>query len=125
MRGGRVKSVRLLTRAKLDGAGGPKAPCGGRKTGDADRHTFDSARCRAFPDDAVTSASRPGHATIARPHRRRLSIITVDGPEHLSGDWWRADTYARDYWRCVAEDEGELLLYHEVGERWYLQGWYD
>ena len=24
-------------------------------------------------------------------------------------DWWRADAYARDYWRCVADGEGELL----------------
>ena len=56
---------------------------------------------------------------------RRLSIATADGPERLSGDWWRADTYARDYWRCMADDEGELLLYHEAGVRWYVQGWYD
>jgi len=56
---------------------------------------------------------------------RRLAITTADGPERLSGDWWRADTYARDYWRCVTEDEGEVLLYHEAGMRWYLQGWYD
>ena len=56
---------------------------------------------------------------------RRLSITTADGPERLSGDWWRADTYARDYWRCVADEEGELLLYHEAGVRWYVQGWYD
>ena len=56
---------------------------------------------------------------------RRLSIASADGPERLSGDWWRADTYARDYWRCMADDEGELLLYHEAGVRWYVQGWYD
>jgi len=56
---------------------------------------------------------------------RRLSIASANGPERLSGDWWRADTYARDYWRCVAEGEGELLLYHEAGAQWYLQGWYD
>uniref|UniRef100_UPI0039835886 hypothetical protein n=1 Tax=Gemmatimonas sp. TaxID=1962908 RepID=UPI0039835886 len=56
---------------------------------------------------------------------RRLSITTADGPERLSGDWWRADTYARDYWRCLVDEEGELLLYHEAGVRWYVQGWYD
>ncbi|WP_373059609.1 hypothetical protein [Gemmatimonas sp.] len=58
-------------------------------------------------------------------HGRRLSITTADGPERLSGDWWRADTYARDYWRCVTADEGELLLYHEASVQWYVQGWYD
>ena len=56
---------------------------------------------------------------------RRLSLASANGPERLSGDWWRADAYARDYWRCVADDEGELLLYHEAGSQWYLQGWYD
>jgi protein ImuB len=56
---------------------------------------------------------------------RRLSIASANGPERLSGDWWRADAYARDYWRCVADEEGELLLYHEAGAHWYLQGWYD
>ena len=56
---------------------------------------------------------------------RRLAIASADGPERLSGDWWRADAYARDYWRCVADGEGELLLYHEAGSQWYLQGWYD
>ena len=57
--------------------------------------------------------------------RSRLSLASADGPERLSGDWWRADAYARDYWRCVAEGEGELLLYHEAGSQWSLQGWYD
>jgi protein ImuB len=56
---------------------------------------------------------------------RRLSLASADGPERLSGDWWRADAYARDYWRCVADGEGELLLYHEAGSQWFLQGWYD
>ena len=56
---------------------------------------------------------------------RRLSITSADGPERLSGDWWRVDTYARDYWRCVVDDEGDLLLYHEGSVQWYVQGWYD
>ena len=56
---------------------------------------------------------------------RRLSLASANGPERLSGDWWRADAYARDYWRCVADGEGDLLLYHEAGAQWYVQGWYD
>ena len=63
---------------------------------------------------------------------RRLSIAHADGPERLSGDWWRADAFARDYWRCDAEDEGELLVYGESAAntitapvRWFVQGWYD
>jgi len=125
MSGGRVKSARPLKRAKLDGAGGPKAPGGGRKTRDTGRHEVDSAHSRAFPHETVTSASRRGHTTIARPNGRRLWLAGTDGPERLSGDWWRADPYARDYWWCIADGERELLLYHEAGSQWFLQGWYD
>lgn len=59
---------------------------------------------------------------------RRLAFASVDGPERLSGDWWRADAFARDYWRATVTGEGELLLYREAANGipcWYLQGWYD
>jgi len=59
---------------------------------------------------------------------RRLAFASIDGPERLSGDWWRADAFARDYWRATVTGEGELLLYCEAVEgirHWYLQGWYD
>ncbi len=55
---------------------------------------------------------------------RRLTVATAHGPERVSGDWWRGDGYARDYWRCIAEDEGELLLYC-ADTHWFVQGWYD
>lgn len=55
---------------------------------------------------------------------QRMSFAAVHGPERLSGDWWRGDGYARDYWRCTAEQDGELLLYHDRAQ-WFLQGWYD
>jgi nucleotidyltransferase/DNA polymerase involved in DNA repair len=55
---------------------------------------------------------------------RRIDLVSAHGPERLSGDWWRGDGYARDYWRCTATPDGDMLLYHtEAG--WYLQGWYD
>jgi protein ImuB len=59
---------------------------------------------------------------------RRLSFASIDGPERLSGDWWRPDAYARDYWRATVTGEGELLLYREAANGvpgWYVQGWYD
>jgi protein ImuB len=60
---------------------------------------------------------------------RRLSFSAIDGPERLSGDWWRVDAFARDYWRCMVASEGELLLYRDAGAgltpRWFVQGWYD
>lgn len=55
---------------------------------------------------------------------RRLSFSATSGPERLSGDWWREDTFARDYWRCTVAGEGEMLLYRD-NNGWFLQGWYD
>ena len=55
---------------------------------------------------------------------RRLSFTAVHGPERLSGDWWREDAYARDYWRCTVAGEGDVLLYRDTTS-WFLQGWYD
>jgi protein ImuB len=55
---------------------------------------------------------------------RRLTITQAEGPERLSGDWWRPETFARDYWRCDAADDGTVLLYRDP-TAWYLQGWYD
>jgi hypothetical protein len=62
---------------------------------------------------------------IVRPNGRRLWLGSTDGRERLSGDQWRADPYARDYWRCMADGERELPPYHEAGSQWYRQGWYD
>jgi protein ImuB len=55
----------------------------------------------------------------------RLTFDRASGPERLSGDWWTADPYARDYWRCGG-DGGELLVYADArAGGWYVQGWYD
>lgn len=58
-------------------------------------------------------------------HGRRIALTVVQGPERLSGDWWRGDGYARDYWRGLSDTDGELLLFHDASGAWYLQGWYD
>jgi len=55
---------------------------------------------------------------------RRLHVVDVHGPERLSGDWWRGEHYARDYWRTVSDPDGELLIYQDSAA-WYLHGWYD
>ena len=58
---------------------------------------------------------------------RHVSVTHADGPERLSGDWWK-DSYRREYWRCRDADNAALLLYidHEATPpAWYVQGWYD
>ncbi|HEY0929229.1 MAG TPA: hypothetical protein VGE27_04870 [Gemmatimonas sp.] len=76
----------------------------------------------------------PEAVRVAAPHGapgmlwwrgRRITFRTAIGPERLSGDWWRGDKYARDYWRCHADTDGELLLYCEGGVHWHVHGWYD
>ncbi len=56
---------------------------------------------------------RGGHVTLTR----------ADGPERLSGDWWK-DGYQREYWRCEGERDAEFLLFRDHAA-WYLHGWYD
>ncbi|WP_396213836.1 hypothetical protein [Gemmatimonas sp.] len=110
----------------------------------ADAITLAAAPIPAAPMPAVlaTSASpqavlrllaAPEPVDVEAPHGapgavwwrgRRLAVATAHGPERLSGDWWRGDAYARDYWRCIADDDGELLLY-QTEDGWFVQGWYD
>lgn len=58
----------------------------------------------------------------------RHEVVVAEGPERLSGDWWR-DPYRREYYRvCTAE--GELLwVFREFRRdgrlRWWLHGWWD
>lgn len=58
---------------------------------------------------------------------RRILVRRAEGPERLSGEWWR-DGYRRDYWRCEgAAGDGDFVLYRDRAApgAWYLQGWYD
>ncbi len=66
-----------------------------------------------------------------RDRTGRRSLLVTEGPERLSGDWWK-DPYRREYFRACTE-EGELLwLYREWRGRgkgkvakWWLHGFYD
>jgi protein ImuB len=63
-----------------------------------------------------------------RDGRGRHEVVVAEGPERISGDWWRAP-YAREYWWAGTGD-GELLWLfreHRGGEdpRWRLHGWWD
>ena len=90
---------------------------------DADESAHAVLRLLEAPDEVEIEAPHGVPAAIWW-HGRRVCITDADGPERLSGDWWRTDVFARDYWRCTAADEGELLLYAESA-RWFVQGWYD
>jgi protein ImuB len=72
-----------------------------------------------------------GHPREMRDRAGRRFRIVAEGPERLSGDWWK-DPYRREYYRACTE-EGELLwLYREwrgkgkgKEAKWWLHGFYD
>lgn len=57
----------------------------------------------------------------------RMRVEAAEGPERLSGDWWKRP-YHREYFR-VCTEEGELLWifrdYRAGPDFWRLHGWWD
>ncbi|MDB4947722.1 MAG: polymerase IV-like protein ImuB, partial [Gemmatimonadetes bacterium] len=49
----------------------------------------------------------------------------AEGPERVSGLWWRGAT-AREYWRMELEEGWLGLVYRDAATGgWHLEGWYD
>lgn len=62
----------------------------------------------------------------------RGKIVCASGPWRTSGDWWRADVWARDEWDVAVSDpaaqESEVLcrIYRDLAnEQWFIAGVYD
>ena len=68
---------------------------------------------------------RPAELWGEAGHR---TLVAAEGPERLSGDWWK-DPYHREYFRVCTDEGGLLWLFREYrpsGElRWWLHGWWD
>lgn len=72
--------------------------------------------------------------TPGRPPRRfewrrtRYETATAEGPERLTGEWWRpGDRRLRDYWRVQTRAGPRLWLLHYPGEEaggWHVAGWW-
>ena len=111
------------------------------------RRAGDGARARA----GCGARASPGETTLTLqllPEPRRISVSTarrrddeiprafrdeknvrklvqVAGPDRVSGSRWD-EPYAREYFRCVAEDGGLVWLYRDARDgAWYLHGWWD
>ena len=88
-----------------------------------------SSVLRLLPDPMpVQVKTVDGRPVELRDAVNTRDIATAEGPERLSGDWWK-DPYRREYFRACTVD-GELLwLYREfrrTGDpRWWLHGWWD
>jgi len=84
---------------------------------------------RLLPEpDRVRVRVEQGRPARLWDERGDHELVAAEGPERLSGDWWK-DPYRREYFR-VCTSSGELLWlfreYHRSGElRWWLHGWWD
>lgn len=93
------------------------------------RITLNTSQARLLPGPepvtvTVRSGASPYTPCAVRWRNKHLRFVSVHGPERLSGEWWQSKPYARDYWRCSTEHDGDMLLYCE-DRQWYVQGWYD
>ncbi len=75
--------------------------------------------------DVETAGGAP---TTVREGGTREEVVAAEGPERLSGDWWK-EVYRREYYRVLTEG-GELLWIFREGSvggaaRWWLHGWWD
>jgi len=84
-----------------------------------------AARLLESPEPITITTDKRGTPLQMFWRARRLALTRVHGPERLSGEWWHAASFAREYWRCESEELGQdLLLYRDAGG-WRLHGWYD
>jgi hypothetical protein len=118
----------LLPNVHAPNANAPNANAPNANAPNANAHTPAVLRLFDAPE-SIEVEEAAGVPDACWWRGRRLSFSAIDGPERLSGDWWRIDAFARDYWRCTVASEGELLLYRDAGvglmPRWFVQGWYD
>jgi protein ImuB len=54
----------------------------------------------------------------------RGHVVSCAGPWRTSGDWWKADPWARDEWDVALSDGALYRIYCEQG-RWFVEGSYD
>ena len=106
-------------------------PAVGRSRGETETDTPDvSCALRLLPEPVPVRVQVERDRPIElRDERGRHELVAAEGPERLSGDWWK-DPFRREYFR-VCTSAGELLwLFREYrrrsGElRWWLHGWWD
>jgi len=82
---------------------------------------------RLLPVPEPIDVEHPAHRTPQALwwQGRRMALREAHGPERLSGEWWRGDGYARDYWRGISDGDGDVLFFQDASGAWYLHGWYD
>ena len=102
-----------------------ESPPGYARTGSVTPPPPPAARLLESPEPITITTDKRGTPLLMFWRGRRVALTRAHGPERLSGDWWHAEPFAREYWRCESDELGQdLLLYRDSGG-WRLQGWYD
>lgn len=87
-----------------------------------------------WPADVQTIRGQPTRISARADSSRKVrgKIVCASGPWRASGDWWRADVWARDEWDVAVVDqaaqENEVLcrIYRDLSsEQWFVSGIYD
>lgn len=82
---------------------------------------------RIFRPPLPASVTTPAGAPLqVQAQGIRGRVLTAAGPWRTSGDWWRADAWARDEWDIALNDGGvyRICCDHASG-RWHIEGTYD
>lgn len=84
-----------------------------------------AARLLESPEAIAVTVDKRGTPIQLHWRGRRMRITSAVGPERLTGEWWHAEPFARDYWRCESEELGQQCSIYRDRNGWFLQGWYD
>ena len=89
--------------------------------------TRDGRALRLLPAPEAIHVTTDAHGTPCELRWRgaRHTLTQVQGPERLSGEWWQADPFTREYWRCVSATAGASLVIYREARGWRVQGWED
>jgi protein ImuB len=101
------------------------------------------ARADRSPDPASTPGEPPMAMRVFRPPLparvsapfgppQRISaagvtgnVVAYAGPWRSSGEWWRADAWARDEWDVALHTGAIYRIHREAEDRWFVDGNYD
>jgi protein ImuB len=84
------------------------------------------SRVLTKPTTIDVELTAAGELLAARLGGRRRRVTALVGPERMSGDWWDARPYSRDYYRVHFEGLGPAWVFRDARDgRFYLQGLFD
>jgi protein ImuB len=119
--------------AARGGSAGTRGPRGEQgvlgSTGSGDPPVSEAApprptRLLAMPEPVVAEGEG-GRLTALHVGGRTRSVLALDGPERLRGEWW-SSPFDRDYYRVRLESLGDCWVYRDGRDgRLYLHGFFD